>query len=115
MLKRRSLNHLRKLYAKKKKTGPKYQFGERVPRSIKEAELIHKESKNTGWKDAINQELQQLVEEYKWFKILEKGEKPTPGYLYIPLLWTFANKYDGRKTARCVAGGHMTPRLILKI
>ena len=51
------------------------------------------------------------MEEYSCFKILGKGEKAPPGYIYIPLLWTFAVKFDGRKRARCVAGGHVTPKI----
>ena len=43
--------------------------------------------------------------------LLDKGKKPTPDYLHIPLLWTFANKYDGRKRATCITGGHMTPKI----
>ncbi len=34
-----------------------------------------------------------------------------PGYQFIKLLWTFDIKYDGRKRARFVTGGHMTEKL----
>ena len=45
------------------------------------------------------------------FKILQRGSKIPDGYSCIPLLWTFAVKFDGRHRARCVAGGHRTPDL----
>ena len=94
--KKRSINHLTKVYAKKNKSGPKYQFGEQVPRTVKEAYDIDSRNRTTGWTDAIEKELKQLVEEYSCFKILGKGEKAPPGYIYIPLLWIFAVKFDGK-------------------
>ena len=51
------------------------------------------------------------MNEYSCFQILDRGEKPPPDYQYIPLLWTFSVKFDGRKRARCVAGGHMLPKI----
>ena len=48
MLKKRSLNYLRQLHAKKNNKGPKYQFGEQVPKSIKEALAIDQKFKHTG-------------------------------------------------------------------
>ena len=68
-------------------------------------------NKNSGWRHSIEKEISQLVDEYKCFKIMDNNYKPPPAYLYIPLLWTFAVKFDGRKRARCVAGGHKTPKI----
>ena len=66
---------------------------------------------NTKWQDAILVELKKLYEEYSCFKVVKtKGEIPE-GYKYIPLLWAFAVKFDGRHRARCVAGGHITADL----
>ena len=59
ILKTRSINHIRKIYAKKKKHGPKYQFGEKVPANIKDAYLIDQMNKNSGWSDAIDKEISQ--------------------------------------------------------
>ena len=52
-----------------------------------------------------------LKDKYKCFKFFEKGTTPPRGYQYIKLLWTFDVKFDGRKRARLVAGGHMTEKL----
>ena len=42
---------------------------------------------------------------------MESGEAVPEGYKWIPLLWVFAVKFDGRHHARCVAGGHITDPL----
>ena len=83
----------------------------RVPRSINEAYKLDLLNNNTKWADAIIKELCTLHEEYNCFKALpkEKGEglpAEYAGYKYIPLLWAFAVKFDGRHHARCVAGGN---------
>ena len=110
-LKKTSLNKLVQLYAKKSKSTPKYKFGERVPRTVAEALKIDQETNSTGWTDAINKEIDTLVNKYACFEILKKGVPPPPGYQFIKLLWTFDIKHDGRKRARLVGGGHMTEKL----
>jgi len=41
-----------------------------------------------------------------------RGNRGEPEeYHQIPLIWVFAVKFDGRRRARCVAGGHVTPNL----
>ncbi len=58
--------------------------------------------------DSVVLELRTLFEIHKCFKqVKDKGEL-TPDYKYIPLIWVFAVKYDGRHRARCVGGGHVT-------
>jgi hypothetical protein len=104
------------LLQKKRTNTVKYQFGMRVPRSINEAYKLDLLNNNTKWADAIIKELKTLYEEYGCFKALSKGKgEVLPAeyaeYKYIPLLWAFAVKYDGRHRARCVAGGHVTPDL----
>ena len=96
---------------KKRTNTIKYQFGYRVPRTIKEAYKLDELNGNTKWKDAILTELKKLHEEYSCFKIVEHKHDIGEGYKYIPLLWAFAVKFDGRHRARCVAGGHITPDL----
>ena len=101
---------------KKRSNIIKYQFGVRVPRSINEALKLDSLNNNTKWADAIEKELRTLHEEYQCFKALPKGKgEVLPAeyaeYRYIPLLWAFAVKFDGRHRARCVAGGHVTPDL----
>jgi len=110
--KKRMNNMYRQMMAsKRKKTGPKYQFGVRVPRSIKEAYELDELNKDSGWADAIQKEVTILKDTYSCFNILGEEEEVPKEYNQITLLWTFAVKYDGRKRARCVAGGHMTPDL----
>ena len=96
---------------KKVKQRFKFQFGLRVPTSIREAQELDTANGNTKWADAIETEVNLLAKEFTCFRILKKGESAPPGYNYIPLLWTFAVKFDGRHRARCVAGGHRTPDL----
>ncbi len=93
----------------KKRTGKatKYQFGQRVPRNFKECIELDKLNGDTGWQDAVKKEVHLLKEVHQCFKKPEPGEI-TEEYQTIPLLWVFAVKFDGRKRARCVAGGHRT-------
>ena len=51
------------------------------------------------------------MDKYTCFKILDPDAKIPEGYQFIKLLWTFDVKFDGRKHARLVGGGHMTERL----
>lgn len=78
---------------------------------MKEAQELDTANGNTKWADAIEKEVNILTKEFDCFKILNRGETAPPRYNYIPLLWTFAVKFDGRHRARCVAGGHRTPDL----
>ena len=94
--------------AKKKRRTIKYQFGVRVPRTVKEAYLLDEINNNTFWYDAIKKEVRLLYEEYECFKLHPKDLNIPEKYKKITLIWTFSVKYDGRRRARCVAGGHLT-------
>ena len=96
--------------AKRRKTGIKYQFGVRVPRTPKEALELDAAEGNTYWADAMKKEKTLIVDEYNSFREKETDEDLSD-YQYIPLLWAFAVKYDGRRRARLVAGGHVTDDL----
>ena len=96
--------------AKRRKTGIKYQFGVRVPRTPKEALELDAAEGNTYWADAMKKEITLIVDEYNSFREKETDEDLSD-YQYIPLLWAFAVKYDGRRRARLVAGGHVTDDL----
>ncbi|MEM7375710.1 MAG: reverse transcriptase domain-containing protein, partial [Bacteroidota bacterium] len=96
---------------KKKSNLIKFNFGVRIPRSIREAMLLDKANGNTKWKDAIETELRALYEDNKCFKALKSKSEIPSGYKYVPLLWAFAVKFDLRHRARCVAGGHVTEDL----
>jgi hypothetical protein len=98
----------RMLMAKKKRRTIKYQFGVRVPRTVKEAYILDSMNNDTFWSDAIKKEVRLLYEEYQCFKLHPKDSKIPEKYKKITLIWTFCVKYDGRRRARCVAGGHLT-------
>ena len=97
--------------ARRKSKGPKYQFGIRVPRSLSKAYELDKLNKDTLWAEAIHKEVETLMDKYDCFQVLPPGQDPPEDYQYIPLLWTFAVKFDGRRRARCVASGHVTEGL----
>ena len=97
--------------SKRKKQAPKYKFGQKVPKTIQECYALDKENNSTEWAQAIEKEVKLLRDDFKCFNIMKPGLAPSHSYQYIKLLWTFDVKFDGRKRARCVAGGHMTEPL----
>jgi len=86
---------------------PQYQYGYRVPRTVKEAILFDQENGNTYWQDAIALEMAQL-QEHQTFTNLGRGAKPPDGHKKIRVHFVFAVKHDGRHRARLVADGHLT-------
>ena len=95
-----------KAFAAALKEGPKYKFGELVPRSVAHALAIDRANGNTHWQDSMSTELRQ-IKEYKTFRYLQKGESITD-YKLIPYHFVFDIKFDGRKKSRLVAGGNKT-------
>ena len=91
-------------------TSKKYKFGVEVPRNVKHALSLDKENGTTGWKQAIDTEMNQL-NEYKTFKLIPRGEPVPQGYKRIPHHIVFDVKFDGRLKACLVAGGHRTPHV----
>ena len=86
----------------------RFKFGLRVPRTVQEAYALDKIEGNNDWATAIDKEVKLLRDVYQCFKILPRGSTPPKNYQFIKLLWTFDVKFDLRKRARLVAGGHMT-------
>jgi hypothetical protein len=82
-----------------------HKFGIRVPKSVKEALAIDRETGTTFWYDAICKEMKNVRVA---FQILEPGEKPPVGSKFIPLHMIFDVKMDLTRKARLVAGGHTT-------
>jgi hypothetical protein len=62
---------------------------------------------NNDWATAIDKEVNLFSEVYQCFKLFPRGSIPPKNYQFIKLLWTFDVKFDLRKRARLVAGGHM--------
>ena len=85
-----------------------HQFGFQVPRTPAEAIELNKANGNTKWQDAMQLEIDSLMD-YETFEDLGENAKKPEGYLMIRLHWVFAVKHDGQHKARCVAGGHLTP------
>ena len=104
--KKKFLRLCRQVFLARKRTGPIYKFGVQVPRNTKEALLFDKQNNNTLWKEAIAKEMSKITE-FQVFKTPQDG-KPPPGYKKIPCHMIYDVKFDGRRKARFVAGGHMT-------
>ena len=64
---------------RQRKAGPKDQFGIRVPRHYKEAIMLDKQNGNTYRHDAIQKELDQILE-YKTFKARPDLKIPPKGH-----------------------------------
>ena len=103
---KRFLRYTTQMAKMKRKLGPKFKFGVRVPRNLKEAFILDQENKDTLWKDAILKELRKIMS-FNVFRVSPDG-KPPEGYKQIPCHIIFDVKHDGRRKARFVAGGHLT-------
>jgi hypothetical protein len=88
---------------KKQKQGPKYKFGVQVPRGVKRANTFNEANGNTQWRDAIKNEVSQLMEQET-----APGEHAPTDYEKIPLHHAFDVKYDGRYKNRIVADRNHT-------
>ena len=97
-------------------------FGYLIPRNYIEAIQFDSENKNSKWYDAIELEMESLIE-YKVFKkwdiaIVDKHKmvmNSPKGYHRIKVHKVFAVKFDGRGKARLVADGNLTPEPIENI
>ena len=93
--------------SKRSSRGIKYQFGVRVPRNIAEAYKLDQANGNSLWTEAIDREVKLLRDDFECFRVGDESEI-TEDYQKIPLLWTFAVKFDGRHRARLCTGGYRT-------
>ena len=80
-------------------------FGIVIPTTVREALELDKANGNTYWQDAISKEYEDVKIA---FKLLEEGEKVPPAYQEITCHLIFEVKFDLRRKARYVAGGHLT-------
>ena len=83
----------------------KMKFGIRVPTTVEEAMQLDHKNGNTLWHDAIEKEMKNSRIA---FELLNKDDKPPPGYKKITCHMNFEVKMDLRRKARYVAGGHLT-------
>jgi Reverse transcriptase (RNA-dependent DNA polymerase) len=82
-----------------------HKFGIQVPKSVKEALDIDKETGTDLWRKAIEKE---MTNTQSAFRILNENEKVPVGYQFIKCHMIFDVKMDFTRKARFVAGGHMT-------
>ena len=80
-------------------------FGVVMPTTVKEALALDKENGNTYWKDAIAMEYERVKVA---FQLIDDGHKIPPTYQKITCHLVFEVKFDLRRKARYVAGGHLT-------
>ena len=80
-------------------------FGVVVPRTVKEAIELDRMNGNNLWQDAIKKEYDSVNVA---FKLLKDGESIPPTYQEITCHLIFEVKFDLRRKARYVAGGHLT-------
>ena len=86
----------------------KYKFGIQVPKGVKHALQLDKVNGNKLWEEAIQKEVQGLLN-FGTFEILKEGSKPPKGHAFIPMHACFDCKVDGRRKCRIVANGNMAP------
>ena len=97
-----------KIFATQSRThGAKYKYGIQIPKDYEEAVRFDEANGNTLWQDAVKKEMGQLGD-FKTFKALKRGAKAPKGYSPIPVKLVFDCKFDLRRKARLVAGGHRT-------
>jgi Reverse transcriptase (RNA-dependent DNA polymerase) len=80
-------------------------FGIELPKTVKRALEIDKETGTTFWADAIKKEMKGV---WKAFDILDDGSPVPVGHKKIACHMVFDIKPDFTRKARLVAGGHMT-------
>ena len=85
-----------------------YKFGVEIPQNHAEAMRLDRENHNTLWRDAEKKELAQ-IDEYDVFIDKGKGGNIPSGFKKITVHFVYDCKHDGRRKARLVAGGHLTP------
>ncbi len=81
-------------------------YGVTVPRSVRHAYELDRESGTTFWTDAIKKEIESLLA-LECFSFHDPGYKPNSDFQFAKLSMIFEVKQDGRRKARLVAGGHM--------
>jgi hypothetical protein len=80
-------------------------YGIELPKTVKRALEIDKETGTTFWRDAIKKEMGAV---WKAFEILDDGSVAPVGHKKITVHMVFDIKPDFTRKARLVAGGHLT-------
>ena len=93
--------------ATKKAARKKYKFGIEVPQDVEHTFCLDKQNGNNFWAEAISKEVGE-VDDLKTFIKHDSLETIPKDHMFIPVHYVFDVKYDGRRKARLVAGGHLT-------
>ena len=67
----KKLQQLARIYRKQQTSVPTFQFGVRLPRSVKDAYALDRTNGNQLWTDAIQKELDELLL-YETFRVLPR-------------------------------------------
>ena len=105
-----TLDQYSRVMATQSQQGPQYKFGVQIPRNASHAFHLDELNGDHLWKEAMDKEIQS-INDFKTFRVLDEGEELPEGYLKIPYHLVFDCKFDGRRKARLVAGGHKTPHV----
>jgi len=103
----RFIRAVRVYKSKVKRLFKTYKFGVEIPKFIKQALLLDQQNGNQLWLDAINKEVNELLE-HDTFKIIDNVEELASEYQFIPPHFVLDCKFDGRRKVRLVAGGNWT-------
>ena len=87
---------------------PTYKFGIQIPNNPKHAYKLDKINNDREWEGSMDKEIGS-INNHQVFIILEDDEPLPEGYKLIPYHFVFDAKFDGRRKACLVAGGHMAP------
>ena len=98
---------LKRAYATKASSGPNMKFGIEVFKNYKDAQRLDQVNGNKLWEEAIATELNQ-INSYNTFKDHVMNTPVPKYYKRVPVHFVFDIKFDLRRKARLVAGGHLT-------
>ena len=89
---------------------PKFKFVVHVPYNPRDALRLDKVNNDNLWEGAMDKEIGS-INTFKTFIILEENEHISEVYKQIPYHMIFDVKFDGRRKARLVVGGHRGPEV----
>jgi hypothetical protein len=87
--------------------GPMMKFGIEVPKHFNDALRLDRVNGNNLWEEAIKTELEQ-INSCNTFTDYGKDSPPPKDFKKVPVHFGFDIKFDLRRKARLVAGGHLT-------
>lgn len=106
------INKLFKVNRLQKKSSqmPKFKFGLQVPNDPAHVIKLDNMNQDNQWSGAMNTEIG-FTNDFEMFIILEDHQHAPTGYKQILYHVVFDVKFDGRRKARLVAGGHRVPEV----